>query len=107
MSKASKLLEALNLASEGAPKVDHEKLLRVMQHAVTQHDVRQSKKKHYNIYALPAYLGKVREIADKVKKGANHHEVIDKTFNGSLHSVVKKAVVKHFDNNESLIEDQE
>lgn len=63
-------------------------------HAVTSYDARQSKKRCYNVYALPQYLGRVADICDDIDAGANPYDAINAGFHGPLLAHVTKTVAK-------------
>jgi hypothetical protein len=61
-------------------------------HAVTQYDIRQSKKRGYNIYALAHYLGAVQETCREIEAGKSIRSALVGNFNGRLLDVCLKAV---------------
>jgi hypothetical protein len=65
----------------------HDKLI----HAVTEFDRKQSKKPHYNMYALGQYIGRVQEVTADIVAGANPREAITAAFSGRLLAVCLKA----------------
>jgi hypothetical protein len=65
----------------------HNKLI----HAVTEFDRKQSKKPHYNLYALAQYIGRVQEVTADIAEGANPREAITAAFSGRLLAVCLKA----------------
>lgn len=62
-------------------------------HAVTQYDMKESRKKYYNIYALAQYLMAVDRARDAmVDDGLDLRAALISCFNGRLLDVCLKAV---------------
>jgi hypothetical protein len=61
-------------------------------HAVTQWDIRQSRRKHHNPYALAHYLGAVERVESAVTAGATLRAAIVAAFNDRLRDHVLRAV---------------
>ncbi len=59
--------------------------------AVTQYDIKQSKRRGYNVYALSHYLGAVHEVEAELAKGADLRKALISNFNGRLLDVCLKA----------------
>ena len=59
--------------------------------AVTQHDIRQSKRPGYNIYALPQYLDALSDVFTDIDNGGSLEASLRKNFNDRLLSCVLKA----------------
>jgi hypothetical protein len=53
-------------------------------HAVTQYDLKQSKKPSYNMYALGHYIARIDDIVRDIEEGADTREAIVAAFTGSL-----------------------
>lgn len=70
------------------------KLRSTLLHAVTQYDRKQSTKRHYNIYALPQYLGRVQDVITDIDAGAEPIAAISAGFSGPLQSFILKSVRK-------------
>jgi hypothetical protein len=65
---------------------------RALAHAVTRYDERQSKKPHYNHYALAQYLRRVDDICQDIKAGAPVRAAIVAGMTGPLLNACLKAV---------------
>jgi hypothetical protein len=63
-----------------------------MIHAVTQYDIKESRKPGYNIYGLPIMLGAVSRTAELLADGFTPRQAILANFNGRLATVVLKSV---------------
>lgn len=62
-------------------------------HAVTQYDIKQSRKKYYNVYALAQYLMAVDRARDAMADdGLDLRAALVSCFNGRLLDVCLKAV---------------
>jgi hypothetical protein len=61
-------------------------------HAATRYDVRQSKGKRYNHYALPQYFARIDEICADIERGADPRAAIAAAFTGSLLNAMLKAI---------------
>lgn len=61
-------------------------------HAATRYDVRQSKGKRYNHYALAQYLRRIDEVCADIEAGATPRAAIIAAFTGSLQTAMLKAV---------------
>lgn len=61
-------------------------------HALTQYDVRQSRGKRYNVYALGQYLIRLDEVMTDIDNGADARAAIAAAFTGPLLSCALKAV---------------
>jgi len=59
--------------------------------AVTAYDKRQSKRRGYNIYALPQYLARVSEVIADIEAGAPVRKAITAGFTGRLLDACLKA----------------
>ena len=66
----------------------HQKLIS----AATQYDEKQSKKKFYNPWALPQYIGRIQEISADLDKGADLRKALVTGLNGRLLDICLKAV---------------
>ena len=51
---------------------------------VTEYDIQQSKKKNYNRYALPQYLGAINDVMEGVESGESLEVALKRGFCGSL-----------------------
>jgi len=60
-------------------------------HAVTRYDERESRKRHYNVYALGQYLKRVDEVCADIRRGAPARAAICAAFNGRLLNHMLKA----------------
>lgn len=60
--------------------------------AVTQYDTKQSKKKHYNLYALGHYLSRVDDIMKDIEAGADVREAVTAGFTGALLNTCLKSL---------------
>jgi hypothetical protein len=60
--------------------------------AVTQYDIRQSRKRYYNHHALGIYLGRVEEIVAQVEAGADLRTAITAGFCDRLRDHVLRSV---------------
>jgi hypothetical protein len=60
--------------------------------AVTQFDIKQSKRKHYNRYALAQYLAAVENASNAINCGTTRREALIQYFNGRLLDVCLKAL---------------
>ena len=65
---------------------------RALVHAVTQYDIRQSRGKRYNHYALGQYLRRVEDIVADIANGATPRAAIVAGMTGSLLNACLKAV---------------
>jgi hypothetical protein len=61
-------------------------------HAATRYDVRQSKGKRYNQYALAQYLMRIEDVCDDINKGSPPRDAIVAGFTGPLLAVMLKAI---------------
>lgn len=61
-------------------------------HAATRYDVRQSKGKRYNPYALGQYFMRIDEVCADIERGADPRDAIVAAFSGSLLSAMLKAI---------------
>jgi hypothetical protein len=62
-------------------------------HAATRYDVRQSKGKRYNQYALAQYFMRIDEVCADIERGATPRAAIVAAFSGSLLSAMLKAAL--------------
>jgi hypothetical protein len=62
-----------------------------MTHALTQYDARASKRKGYNIFALPQYLSRVDAVVQDIEAGADPAKAIAAGFSGRLQDLCLKA----------------
>lgn len=60
-------------------------------HGLTQYDVRQSKGKRYNPYALGQYLIRIDEVCEDIANGASPRDAICAAFTGQLLACALKA----------------
>lgn len=51
-------------------------------HAVTEYDRKESTKRGYNRYALPQYIGRIQEIDEDLKNGADLRSALVAAFCG-------------------------
>ncbi len=58
--------------------------------AVTQWDIRQSKKRGYNPFALGMYLARVEDVVKLVRQGMPVPDAIDRNFNDRLAAYLHK-----------------
>ena len=61
-------------------------------HAATRYDVRQSKGKRYNQYALGQYFKRIDEVCNDIGKGADPRAAIVAAFTGPLLNAMLKAI---------------
>jgi hypothetical protein len=61
-------------------------------HGLTQYDMRQSKRKGYNPYALAQYLTRIDEIMDDIAAGATPRAAIIAAFTDRLQDAALKAI---------------
>ena len=61
-----------------------------LDHLLTQWDIKQSKNKYYNPYALGIYLARAEDLIESVNKGATISEAIDTHFNDRLAAMLHK-----------------
>jgi hypothetical protein len=61
-------------------------------HAATRYDVRQSKGKRYNVYALAQYLTRIDDVCADIANGAAPRDAIVAGFSGPLLNAMLKAV---------------
>ena len=61
-----------------------------LDHLLTQWDIKLSKNKYYNPYALGIYLARAEDLIESVNKGATISEAIDIHFNDRLASMLHK-----------------
>lgn len=69
-------------------RTDKSKLI----HAVTQYDIRQSKKQGHNPYALAQYFASIEQVFSEVKGGINIIVSIEDNFNKPLSTILIKAL---------------
>ena len=63
---------------------------------LTEYDIKQSKKKSYNRYALGHYMKAVGTVAEAIGGGASLHDALKQGFCGSLlRHVAKRLGVTH------------
>jgi hypothetical protein len=60
-------------------------------HAATRYDVRQSKGKRYNRYALAQYFARIDDVCADIDNGATPRAAIVAAFSGSLLNAMLKA----------------
>lgn len=72
--------------------MSHDILARTLTSAVTRYDRSQERKRHYNPYALAIYLGRVDDIMDDIRKGADPRARIESGFNDRLRDYVLRFV---------------
>lgn len=61
-------------------------------HALTQYDVRQSRGKRYNPYALAQYLQRIDDICTDIEGGADPRAAVTAAFSGALLACALKAI---------------
>lgn len=61
-------------------------------HALTQYDVKQSKKRGYNPYALGIYFQRIDEVCADVERGADIRKAINAGFSGRLADCALRAL---------------
>ena len=61
-------------------------------HALTEWDIRQSKTKHYNRWALGQYFQALDNVKEAMAQGANLADALMKGFNGALLRYLAKKV---------------
>lgn len=61
-------------------------------HAATQYDIRQSRGKRYNAYALAQYFMRIDEVEQDTKAGADPRQALCAAFSGSLLNAMLKAI---------------
>lgn len=66
--------------------------LRKLQHAFTQHDIRNSKRRGYNPYALARYLQIADEIAKEIETGEEPRKACTSRLNDRLLDVALGAL---------------
>ena len=77
-------------------------LKNTLSQAVTRYDRKQSRKTHYNIYALPHYLARVADIVDDVENGADVQAAIIAGFTqGPLRNACLRALGYNISNAET------
>jgi len=64
----------------------------ILIHALTQYDIKQSKKASYNRYALAHYFFAIDVVLNEVKGGINIIASIEENFNQPLRSILIKAL---------------
>lgn len=69
-------------------------------HAATQYDIRQSKGKRYNPYAMAQYLLRIDEVEADIAAGAKPRAALCAAFSGQLLDVMLHAIdeQKHSEN---------
>ena len=67
----------------------HDKLL----HALTQYDIKESKKKNYNYYALSQYIRALDSVVEEIKSGVDTEVAIISHFNNPLQAKLLKVVI--------------
>lgn len=60
-------------------------------HAATRYDVRQSKGKRYNHYALGQYFMRIDEVCADIERGADPRKAITAAFTGPMLNTMLKA----------------
>lgn len=60
-------------------------------HGATRYDVRQSKGKRYNVYALAQYLTRIDDVCADIERGATPRAAIVAAFTGPLLAAMLKA----------------
>jgi hypothetical protein len=60
--------------------------------AATQYDVRKSKGKRYNVYALGHYYGRIDDVMADIEAGAKPREALIRGFSGSLLDALLKSI---------------
>ena len=61
-------------------------------HAVTQYDIRQSKGKYYNHYALGQYFKRIDDVMADIQNGASAIDAVKAGFHGPLLKSCLKAI---------------
>lgn len=61
-------------------------------HALTQYDIRQSRGKHYNPYALAQYFKRIDDLCEDIAKGASPRDAICAAFTGPLLACALRAI---------------
>lgn len=61
--------------------------------AITDYDIRQSKKRGYNPYALAQYYAAMDEVENAVARGVDLMDAIGRAFTDRLHDCVAKAAL--------------
>ena len=69
-----------------------EQLDKIMANAVIAYDIKESKKKYYNRYALGQYLQRKEEVTQDIIAGADIRMAINAGFTGKLAESILKAV---------------
>lgn len=69
----------------------NEQIRHALTHALTAYDEKESRKKHWNPYALPQYLARVDDIMADIEAGADPAAAICAGFSGRLQSLCLKA----------------
>lgn len=72
-------------------------------HAATQYNIKQSRGKHYNHYALAQYLMRIAEVEADIATGVTPRKALIAAFSGSLLDCLLKAIGEtKFDASESV-----
>lgn len=61
-------------------------------HAATRYDVRQSRGKRYNVYALAQYLARIDDVCADVERGATPRAALIAAFSDRLLSALLKGI---------------
>lgn len=61
-------------------------------HILTEHDRRESTKKHYNRFALPQYFMALKAAEEYIQHGYSVKKALERTFCGRLLNKLLKAV---------------
>jgi len=67
-------------------------------HALTQYDIKESKKQNYNHYALGQYIMALDMVMDEIKNGIDSNVAIINHFNNPIQAKLLKVVMEEGQN---------
>jgi hypothetical protein len=68
------------------PTQDLQQIKFALIHAAVRFDAKESKKRHYEAWALPQYLARINQICADIQKGAQVRAAVIAAFTGRLRS---------------------
>lgn len=84
------VVEPMEEASPAPSAIDPRVRLAIVS-ALTEYDIRASKRKDYNRWALGHYFRALEDVDDQVARGIGLMDALERAFTGRLHDCVAKA----------------